>query len=412
MIKGMMYGDAKAGIRNALNEGKSRTKAISNAQEKVFNHVDKIEESLLENAKLQGSLMHSSWEDARTADLLGEPQEFSKEDGTIVEYYNPDFLAFDTHDSDTIGVKKTTYSYETTNGQSYDIPDLGLVNQPLNGTPSVSGGLIAGGGSDVVIVSPTEGRKSWESDVDYTDNQVPPDLDGALSRIRNKRDEVLSQVDTMAQEIYNNNSPGDLPPIEGVQEFVTKRVNNNADDGVASYAAAVEGGYQTNAEADYDITYRERDSNGKLGEAQQISGVLLADSGTFSEPVESGATYDTQSLDGNVYFMYNQGGVTQQTKLTGEFTIDKIYGDDGNELDSVEQRSGTFSSRDTSDVVQQIQQTNQTRETIDRRNSLPNNGGGGGGSGFVGGFLDQIPAWVYAIPVVGAILAALAVVAE
>lgn len=412
-LKGAMYADAKNEISKALNDGQNQDTAVQNAQEAVNEHVALIEESLLENANLQGYKLENIWNDAETADLLGEPTEFEDEIDEVTvqrDYYDPEFYRDNVQNSNSYlsyDSEQSVYDFTTVEGKEYEIKDWDIVLSS-NGSRYISGGFITStGGRDVQILDPAEERTSWQTEVEWSDNREAPHVEGTLNLIREQRDEVLTELDQIAEEIYANNQPGDLDTADqNISEAINNRISDDTDSGVASYAAAAQMGYQTDADANYTIEYQERDAEGELKEEQILEGVMLAENDTFTDNIQTGTTYDTDSLDGEIYYMYNVADRTEQILLDGRFTVLEIYDNDGNEVEEVEQQDNRLSTRDTSNMNQQLDEINNRRQRLDDRNELPSNdsglGLGGGGLGLGSG----IPSWVLGIPVVGAIIAA------
>lgn len=402
-IKNGLYGDAKSVIIQHLNDGSSQSAAVSAAQDKVYEHTESVERSLLENFRVLGRQLQTMHKDAVDAGLAG-----NSDGGSVDGRHNPDWLGYTGGTTIFQGTEVASYKYTTGNGKEYEIIDLDLYISNA-GDVTKTGSLLRDGGiTDSLHLKDPEGNyTTWQH----------PGMEDVLSSIRTKRDEVLSQVATIANEIYSNYQPGELDSVDSTYDSIRRRLNEKADDGAAAYATAAELGYQTNAEADYRIEYRERDSSGNLSDPVTWDGVLLADTGTFSEPIKAGATYDTQDLSGNVYFLFNTGSSnkTQKEQLSGRFTVKQIVGDNGEQLEQVKQQNNNFTTRDTSNMDKQLEIINERRDAVDNRNSLPTNllaedGLFGGGTGLPG--FGDIPRWVYAIPVIGGILGLFAVIAD
>jgi hypothetical protein len=418
-IEAGLFADVKNAIIESLNAGDDLSVATTEARNIVDKHINRIEKSLLENHRVLGRQLQTVWQDLKAENLVGDETTITLySDESYPSYLQntsegaplrtSDVLSSDSVDQSYIRLAQANFS--TTNGEEYEILDLFHVFEN-NNSGYIGGGLLTSGNTDLSLKQPNGDIVNWATDVSWSDSSQAPDLANWMQLISNRRDEILSQVDTIANEIYANLSQGEVESPGGAYQAIDNRISEESDDGVASYGIAAELGYQTNVDADYTISYRERDSSGNLTEAREISGVLVADNDTFSDPLQTGNTYDTQNLSGDVYYLFNSGSTneTQEILLTGQFTVTEIIGDNGENLSEVEQQNNTFATRDTSDVDQQVEQINQRREQMNQRDSLPSNLGiGGGGGGYGGG----IPKWILGIPVIGAIIAAWLAVQE
>ncbi|WP_152420090.1 hypothetical protein [Halorubrum distributum] len=425
-IEAGLFADVKNAIIESLNDGQDLSVATKNARDIVDKHINRIEKSLLENHRVLGRQLQTVWQDMKSEDLLGTQRSVSYDEDSNsypdhivntpskMEGYQTEVLQDrNTGDFATGFYWLSQHKFTTVNGEEYEILDISSSETDDYSHP-YEGGLITSGNNDVELVKPDGSTTRWDTNVDWSDNYAAPDLGGWMQLISDRRDEILTQVDTIAEEIYANLSQGEVESPGGAYQAIDNRISEESDDGVASYGIAAELGYQTNVDADYTISYRERDSSGNLKEARELSGVLVADNDTFSDPIQTGNTYDTSNLSGKVYFLFNSGSTneTQEILLEGQFTVTEIVGDNGENLSEVEQQNNTFATRDTSDVDQQVEQINQRREQMNQRDSLPSNVedalGGGGGLGLGGGF----PTWILGVPVIGAIVAAWLAVQE
>lgn len=397
LVKNGLYADVKKATIDALNAGKDKSTANQDAQDLVYKHTEDVEKSLLENYRILGRQIQTIWQDSKDA---GIGNEIETDGGETL--FQPNW--FDAYDRAGQIISET---FTTGQGEEYDIVDVDLYSDGSYGWNTTNATMLTTGEYyGPTLVDPNGQTFNWGM----------PQVGPVLTDIRAERDSVLSEVSTIVDEIYSNYQPGELESVTSSRDMIRRRLDDEADDGVAAYATAAELGYQTNAEADYTIEYRER-SNGELSEPVEWSGVMLADTGTFSNPIQTGNTYDTQDLSGNVYFLFNTGSSdkTQKEQLTGQFTVKEIIGDNGEQLEQVKQQNNNFATRDTSNLDKQLENITERRQAVDNRDSLPTNllgenGLFGGGSGIPG--LSEIPKWVLAIPVIGGIIAAFAVIAE
>lgn len=426
-IEAGLFTDVKNAIIESLNDGQDLSVATANAREIVDEHINRIEKSLLENHRVLGRQLQTVWQDMKAENLIAESKSSVSYDEDSNSY--PDHLVntpstMEGYQTDVLKDRNTSdfangfywlsqHKFTTVNGEEYEILDISS-SETEDYSSEYEGGLLTSGNADVLLEKPDGSETEWATSVSWSESNETPDLGGWMQLISDRRDEILNQIDTIANEMYANLSPGEVEAPGGAYQAIDSRLSEDADDGVASYGIAAELGYQTNVDADYTISYRERDSSGNLKEAREISGVLVADNDTFSDPIAQGNTYDTQNLSGKVYYLFNSGSTneTQEILLEGQFTVEEIIGDNGENLSEVEQQNNTFATRDTSDVDQQVEQINQRREEMNQRDSLPSNVGdalgGGGGLGLGGGF----PTWILGVPIVGAIIAAWLAVQE
>lgn len=250
----------------------------------------------------------------------------------------------------------------------------------------------------------------WGYNQQYTTYEA---IDG---QIKTARDNAQSDVSTIISDVFANYTQDQLSDVDDFISPIGRTLLSTEDftqTGAPVYPQMVAGELGiTTSQAGYSLTVEYEPSTAAgtdgnsgtsddtFGSVQTLNGTLWGFKPSSGSAISTGTTYLTRAdnASGNVaYFSeVTDSGEVVEHELDGRFTITDIKTGDGSSTDQVSVYDPTFTSADTSDLIQQI------KNVIDRRQEedkvAPQAPGGGGGGGVNGALLN--------LGIVGAVIAA------
>lgn len=107
-----------------------------------------------------------------------------------------------------------------------------------------------------------------------------------------------------------------------------------------------------------------------------LEGVLFA-SGVPNGTIETGTTYNVSSFDGQPAMLVNgSSGIEEKVFWDGQFTVEAIYDDSGNAVDSVTYSGPEYQTYNATDYIQALEKASAERAEI---TAAADDGGSGGG---------------------------------
>jgi hypothetical protein len=238
-------------------------------------------------------------------------------------------------------------------------------------------------------------------------------------RIMQRLDQIDQQADTVqsnypssvAEDLYAEMDSGNLSPSEvrGAEGMV-RYMSDNATEG-DSLELALRHTLDLEQPESMDSSMMihfdgktDRVRNASTGNVtyeytsvnETYEGLLFA-SGVPGGSLETGTTYNVSDFDGQPTVLPTNG--SEVVMWEGQFTVEKIYNSDGNEVENVSYGGPEYKTYNASEFIAALENASEARAEI----VVSDGGGGGGGIGDIGDLFGNNPA--IGLVVVGAVIA-------
>lgn len=189
------------------------------------------------------------------------------------------------------------------------------------------------------------------------------------SNIESNQSAALNEIDTFVNNTYSGYQEGDVNNSELIDPYVAH--SEYAPNGSFEAWSMMQLSLLKGATPPKDLD-KVGNFNVTTESGRNYTGMLLSDENPASGQFENETTYDASSIPGPQYV------VTADSirELTGNFTIDEITDSNGNAVQNVTVREVNYSTADTQEYQQLLENLSALRAEIDARQAASSGGGG------------------------------------